>query len=226
MKKKALKRSLITTLVAGIGILALQIINPHPSDVAFPVLLLTAFILLGIAFSGIIFTIVFGISLIINGENDDFDIKEYLSDIEGDYGFIDKTDKVVIPCTWNGAGDFSEGLAPVMNDKEEWGYIDKTGQVVIPCQWASTDGFSEGLAPVMNDKEKWGYIDKTGQEVIPCQWASADGFSGGLAPTYKWEEGAEGCIFCFEGFIDKTGQVAIPPNGRVWRVSQRAWLVS
>ena len=64
---------------------------------------------------------------------------------------------------WKDAGNFSEGLAGVMDANEKWGFIDKTGKVVISCQWKGARDFHEGLALVKDANEKWGFIDKTGK---------------------------------------------------------------
>ena len=115
-------------------------------------------------------------------------------------GYIDKTGKLVIPCEWDSASVFSEGLAEVQKDGK-WGYIDKTGKLVIPCEWDWADGFSEGLALVQKDK-KWGYIDKTGKLVIPCEWDWIKGdFYEGLTLVRQDDK---------YGFIDKTGKIVIP----------------
>ena len=120
----------------------------------------------------------------------------------GRYGFADKSGKVIIPCRWQFAGAFSEGLACVMDDNRKCGYIDKTGEVMIPCQWVDSYRFSEGLACVVDANKKFGFIDKTGKVVIPCQWKKALVFSEGLAfvvnANGKW------------GYIDKTGKLVIP----------------
>ncbi|MBR5849395.1 MAG: WG repeat-containing protein, partial [Bacteroidaceae bacterium] len=96
-------------------------------------------------------------------------------------GFIDEeTMQIVIPCKYNYAKSFSEGLAGVqLNGK--YGFIDKTGREIIPCKYDYADSFSEGLAYVkMNGKYgfvklngKYGFIDKTGREVIPCKYEFA-----------------------------------------------------
>ena len=98
------------------------------------------------------------------------------------YGFIDKNGKVIIPCKWRTAFSFSEGLAPVEDDRGKWGYIDKTGKIVIPFQWEWANSFSEGLACVKGENGKYGYIDKTGNLVIPCKWVreTFDHFRDGL----------------------------------------------
>lgn len=119
--------------------------------------------------------------------------------LNGKWGYIDKTGKVVIPYKYDFAYHFSEGLAPVkLNDK--WGYIDKTGKVVIPSKYDYAYHFHEGLARVyMNGK--YGFIDKTGKEIVPCKYSDAYAFSEGLAPVKlngKW------------GYIDKTGEEVIP----------------
>ena len=105
----------------------------------------------------------------------------------------------VIPCQYDDADFFSEGLAPVKKDGK-WGYIDKTGKEVVPCQYDNALGFSDGLA-VVEKGGKCGYIDKTGKEVIPCKYDVESDFSDGLAAVGK------GGKF---GFIDKNGKEVTP----------------
>ena len=99
--------------------------------------------------------------------------------INGKWGFIDKTDKVVIPIKYDDAWSFSEGLARVeLNGK--YGFIDKTDKVVIPIKYDDAWSFSEGLASVALNG-KWGFIDKTDKVVIPIKYDDAWSFSEGLA---------------------------------------------
>ena len=117
----------------------------------------------------------------------------------GKYGYVDKTRRLVIPCQYDNACDFSEGLAEIKKSGK-WGFIDNTGREVIPCRYDDASGFSEGLARVKKSG-KWGFVDKTGREVIPCKYDDAFGFSKGLAQVKKsgkW------------GFIDKTGREVVP----------------
>jgi hypothetical protein len=122
----------------------------------------------------------------------------------GKYGYIDKTGKVVIPCKWEYADSFSEGLASVQNDNGKRGFIDKTGTVVIPCKWEDAEYFSEGLARVKDDNGKWGFIDKTGKVVIPCKWKDVNFFSEGLARV-KDDNGTE-------FYIDKAENLVSPKS--------------
>lgn len=123
-------------------------------------------------------------------------------DFKSEYGFNDKTGKVVIPCTWKHADSFREGLAGVKDSNGKYGFIDKTGKVVIPCKWVFAGNFRKGLAKVKDSNYKWGFINKTGKVVIPCIWEGASTFSEGLAAV-------EDSIDKY-GFIDKTGKVTIP----------------
>ncbi|MDO5130027.1 MAG: WG repeat-containing protein, partial [Prevotellaceae bacterium] len=126
----------------------------------------------------------------------------YLVSREGKWGYNDKTGREVIPCEYDNAEDFSEGLAKVQKSGK-WGYIDKTGSEVIPCKYDGAANFREGLA-VVEKSDKWGYIDKTGREVIPCKYDDANAFSEGLALVKKsgnW------------GYIDKTGREVAPLFG-------------
>ena len=90
----------------------------------------------------------------------------------GKYGYVDKSGHEVIPCKYDYAGNFREGLAIVEKDDKS-GFIDKEGREVIPCMYDAAGSFSEGLAYVKKD-DKWGYIDKTGREIIPFIYESFD----------------------------------------------------
>ncbi len=106
----------------------------------------------------------------------------------------------VIPCQYDNARSFSEGLAAVEKDGR-WGFIDKEGNEVIPFIYDYALSFNEGLAPVMLD-HKMGYIDKTGDVVIPFELFLADNFKEGVASVLLREGGWK--------WIDKTGQIIIP----------------
>lgn len=80
---------------------------------------------------------------------------------------------------WDGARDFSEGMAAVKLDGK-WGFIDTNGTVVISPKYDGAYSFSEGLAAVQSNG-KWGYIDKTGAVVIPFTYAYTYAFQEGLA---------------------------------------------
>lgn len=68
------------------------------------------------------------------------------------YGFIDKTGKVVIPITLDGAYDFGNGLAPVYSrEKGKWGYINTKGELVIPYKYEYAYSFKNGAAIVKHD---------------------------------------------------------------------------
>lgn len=102
-----------------------------------------------------------------------------VEDNNGKWGFIDKRGTPFIPCRYNFAYEFKEGLAQVRENK--WGYIDKAGHLIIPCIWDGTEPFSEGLAGVMDSYHNWGYINKKGSLVIPCQWNYIQPFRGNFA---------------------------------------------
>ena len=127
------------------------------------------------------------------------DISLYQVCREGKRGFIDKTGREVIPCKYDIALDFREGLAMVkMSGK--YGFIDKTGREVAPCQYDDAEDLHEGMALVKKN-DKWGFIDKTGREVIPCKYVFANDFHEGLATVEKNGK---------YGYIDKTGREVAP----------------
>jgi len=117
----------------------------------------------------------------------------------GKNGYIDSTGTLVIPCDYDYAEPFSEGLARV-GKNNRYGYIDKTGELIIPLTYSHAWSFSEGLAAVKKSG-KYGYIDKTGEIIIPFEYDYAQPFSEGLGVVEL--NGKKGCI-------DKTGEVVIP----------------
>ena len=117
-------------------------------------------------------------------------------------GYADRTGKIVIPCMFDEARPFSEGLAAVSVNKK-FGFVDKTGKIVIAPVYASVGDFSEGLAYVYTSSEaraKFGYVDKTGKLVIPVIY-SGEGwnFERGFAEVES-EDGQQ-------IKIDRTGKV-------------------
>ncbi len=119
-------------------------------------------------------------------------------ELDGKWGYIDKTGREVVPCKYDEIENFSEGLAlAVFNTGEtddlgtpiaKCGFIDKSDKEVVPCKYGAAWRFSEGLAPVKLDG-KYGFIDKTGKEVVPCKYDDVLEFSEGMAPVLlngKW----------------------------------------
>jgi hypothetical protein len=97
----------------------------------------------------------------------------------GKWGCIDSEGTVVIPCTFDWIGEFSEGLAP-FKKSDKFGFIDGKGKVVITPQYEYAVPFSEGLASVRIES-RWGYIDREGNWKIKPSFSGAWQFSEGFA---------------------------------------------
>ena len=111
------------------------------------------------------------------------------------YGYCNRQKDIIIPCKYDLALPFCEGLAAVrLNGK--WGFIDEKGVEVLRCKYFSVGNFSEGLALVEllgqgreYDKDGnaiiWehmvGYVNKLGVVVIPLRYAAGTEFRGGHA---------------------------------------------
>ena len=126
--------------------------------------------------------------------------------LDGKFGFINKSGKVLINPQFEAVGAFYSGLAAVLTGGK-WGYINKSGSIAINPQFEQTSSFYEGLAAVKIGG-KWGYIDKTGSIVINPQFQSAGSFSQGLADVGSVGSGWEQQW----GVIDKSGKYVINPQ--------------
>lgn len=84
------------------------------------------------------------------------------------YGYENSKGKLVIPCIYSTAGDFSDGLALVQN-KKGTSFIDKKGKIVLtlPKNCISEDYFYHGLLHIRLDNGEWTYINKQGKIVNP-----------------------------------------------------------
>lgn len=97
-----------------------------------------------------------------------------VKNIDGKFGYIDKSGKEVIECKYDDAYDFSEGLALVtLNNK--YGYIDKNGNVVIPFKYNYARDFSNFMAIIC--EQKYGIIDNNGNEIVPAVYDVIEEYS-------------------------------------------------
>ncbi len=134
------------------------------------------------------------------------------------------------------AGDFSEGLSAVRDDRTgKWGFVDKLGKMVIAPKFLHSSNFHDGVAPVLINQEirnaipsvispeeandeimcglhgKSAFIDITGKIVITLQknvyFDCAGSFSDGLAAVRIGDRQTGKW-----GYIDKSGKMLVTPQ--------------
>ena len=137
-------------------------------------------------------------------------------EIDGTWGYIDGTGRVVIAPDYAWAGPFHEdrarvnvGGTPERRDGRptgrirggRWGYVNRAGELVVPAKYPRAFRFGDGLAPVALDGNE-GYIDRFGRVAIPARFRRATTFVNGVAAVNvngRW------------GFIDPAGRVVVAP---------------
>ena len=141
--------------------------------------------------------------------------------IDDKFGFINKTGDLVIPPQYEWVLPFAHGIAAV-SIEGKCGYIDKSGAIVIPPTFEEVDAFSEGIAYAKTATQE-GYIDPTGAWALitPLHYYCGHPFCDGLTRADLCEDNelnedgcTEECNCLCEGYIDKTGAIAIPPQFR------------
>lgn len=86
--------------------------------------------------------------------------------INNKYGFIDETaGKLVVPCVYDGAYPFIDGLALVRKGNK-LGYVNETGKEIVPFVYDYVGTFSDGVVDVRKGNQ-FGYIDQFGKEIVP-----------------------------------------------------------
>ena len=88
--------------------------------------------------------------------------------IGGKWGYVNSRGELVIPCKYDGAEWFCEGLAKVKKDGREL-FINQKDEVAFYCKFDETRDFCRGLAAARIG-EKWGFIDKNGEVMIPFKF--------------------------------------------------------
>lgn len=120
------------------------------------------------------------------------------------HGFMNSQGETVIPARFDGAWEFSEGLAAV-EVSGRWGFVGLDGNLAIPPRYLGPAQFSEGLARVTISTEGGVYreefIDKTGRRAFPGVFIQGHDFSDGLAYVYRSPS--------FFGLIDKRGSASL-----------------
>jgi hypothetical protein len=127
-----------------------------------------------------------------------------------EYGYIDKSGRIVIKPQFVHARPFSEGFATVTTGKvtdQRDAVINQSGGFVIPPKLESIGDFSEGLAVGCPEVERCGFIDRNGAFAVPPIFESAYGFSEGLAVV--WSNPVPGPYF-----VNKKGQTVF--RSKLW----------
>ena len=79
-------------------------------------------------------------------------------------GFVDISDKIIIPFQYDDTYGFYNGIAHVMKNNKV-GYINKEGDVVVPLIYDFVSLFDEGYSVAKLNGESF-YIDQTGKRVL------------------------------------------------------------
>lgn len=119
---------------------------------------------------------------------------------DGKWGYIDRSGDRIIPCIYNEARRFSEGLAAVRKGVY-WGYINKNGETVIPFRYLNPYPFHEGYARVYTEEGKKDVIIDNKGNVVPNMPNTYYGF---LPFSEGWAVVKPDQYTCY--YIDKQGK--------------------
>ncbi|MFT5859825.1 MAG: hypothetical protein ACI865_001931 [Flavobacteriaceae bacterium] len=141
-------------------------------------------------------------------------------ELNGKYGFINRTGEVVAEIKYSFANDFIDGLAKVSvkdaSGREKFGLIDNTGYAVLPTIYDQLGEMSEGRIAVVK-KEKLGFADRDGGLPVALQFDYEDTeflpkFNEGMCAIGKTQAGKPTTF----GIIDENGYFMIPQTYEAW----------
>lgn len=119
------------------------------------------------------------------------------------YGFIDRSGKIIIPCTYKNvhACGFSDGVCGVTKNGKKWYFIDKQGNKINDEIYSAVMPYKNGMAAVFIDDKAF-FVDKNGNKVIDKDFAYAEPFYEGIAVAGILDRSRTKIIY---GFIDQNG---------------------
>jgi hypothetical protein len=88
------------------------------------------------------------------------------------WGYINFSGEVLIPATFDQAGNFEGEFAVVKTDGKS-GMISSSGKQLIPCMYRTIKIFKNNLI-VVREKESWGMVDSTNVILIPQVYESIE----------------------------------------------------
>lgn len=88
-------------------------------------------------------------------------------------GFVNEWGELVIPLVYDGAWEFTDGMALVRQGEERF-WIDTEGNRLFDWNWARGSRMRNGHATVITEKGLYGVIDRDGNQVIPCEWTGME----------------------------------------------------
>lgn len=106
----------------------------------------------------------------------------------GFYGYVDKTGKEVIPCTFMDGSMFKDGYTYVKDKDGRVGYIDTKGKTVIPFHYEYAYGYGEGLFVVGHAGQYdnyYGMVDINDTQVVPITYTDLSIAKNGIAYAIK-----------------------------------------
>jgi len=136
--------------------------------------------------------------------------------INGLWGFIDTTGKIVIPAKYKTVHGFAGGINEVAKDGD-WGYIDNTGKEIpfpadcslefphnVPYGYVKPDQEGRNFELLnIKRKGKWGYMNWSGQIAIDPQFDKPADFYNGIGAV---------CLNGKSGYINLQGNYILEPK--------------
>jgi hypothetical protein len=116
-------------------------------------------------------------------------------------GYIDIAGKLIINCQFDGAWDYSNGMA-IVNFGGKYGVIDENGKYLINPQYSEIRTDKDMF--LVKQDEKWGWVDTKGNVLINLQFSEAISFENNDLTSVQ-----TGKLF---GYIDKKGKISINPQ--------------
>ena len=120
--------------------------------------------------------------------------------VDGRWGYASREGKLIVEPSYDAAGRFSYGLAPVRQDGRSF-YIDVTGEEAIDAsEYDTIHPFEDGYARVEKDG-RTGFLNARGELAVPVLYEEALDASEGLIAAKldgKW------------GYLTETGRSVIP----------------
>ena len=86
----------------------------------------------------------------------------------GKWGFINRSNEVVVPFRYQSVSWFSDGVAKVCYGGL-WGFINTRGVEIVPTIYDTEEWMNDDRQVIVSKNNKFGVVDLSGHAIIPCE---------------------------------------------------------
>ena len=105
--------------------------------------------------------------------------------IEGKWGYIDVTGKIIIPAIYDSPYAFNNAGVAIVRIGDKFGLISKSGSVVLPLEYDKLFTFNTNDYWLVKNNNLYGIVNNAGKLILPIEYKDIEKFAGDAVVVKK-----------------------------------------